>query len=103
MPIADWLSYPPPCKIAKQWKWIWTQAIIFAKCFQVWDAAIPNYFTEAREDDDLLMANIREYTKLCEEELKVLADKKVQGQDLYTVIQFSTTRAISEIVLESSL
>ena len=25
MPIADWLSYPPPCKIAKQWKWIWTK------------------------------------------------------------------------------
>ena len=25
MPIADWLSYPPPCKIAKQWKWIGTK------------------------------------------------------------------------------
>ena len=25
MLIADWLSNPPPCKIAKQWKWIWTK------------------------------------------------------------------------------
>ena len=27
MPIADWLSYPPLCKIAKQWKWIWTKEV----------------------------------------------------------------------------
>merc|ERR1711917_184863 len=37
-----------------------------AKCFQVWDAAIPNYYTEAREDDDLLMAKEREDIKLQE-------------------------------------
>merc|ERR1711917_101034 len=38
--------------------------LLSAQCFQVWDAAIPNYYKEAREDDDLKMAKEREDTKL---------------------------------------
>ena len=49
--------------------------LIFAKCYQEWDGAIPNYYKEAREDDDLEMAKAREYTKLQEKQLKDCADE----------------------------
>ena len=43
--------------------------LIFAKCFQDWDAAIPNYYTEAREDDNSIMAKQREDLKVIEDGL----------------------------------
>ena len=43
--------------------------LIFRKCFQDWHAAIPEYYTEAREDDHSIMAKQREDLKVIEDGL----------------------------------
>ena len=52
----------------------------FRKCFQEWNAAIPNYYTEAREDDNTIMAKQRE-------DLKVIEVGLGKGPYLYILIQ----------------
>jgi len=48
--------------------------LLSAQCFQDWHAAIPNYYTEAREDDNSIMAKQRE-------DLKTIEDGLGEGKD----------------------
>jgi len=46
--------------------------LLAAQCFQDWEAAIPDYYKEAREDDHPFMAKRREALKDIENDLKDL-------------------------------